>query len=664
MHVQRIPSQSDLLQLFHKAGLRPPTGLQQRVIPLVLKGKDLVAHAEKGSGATVAIVVSLIVGIRGGETRPRALVIVHGAGGVEAFERTWSRFARSVREAPLLLALGAVDDVRREERRLEKGAAVVVGTVDRVIDHIRRGSLSFAELEVVLVEPFEGAGGEGSAAGAPASSAGGAAPGSSAGSSAGAAPVSLPEEALSDFMRDAEFVFAKFPPRCQAVVFSRTALGEKEGLAALVRRPVFLAAADMQAGAGSPVEHLVVHAAGGRSAEALSRLLLGRALAPVLVLHSPRADGQGLAAALRASLVRAEALPPGAAAARRRLFTSFAAREIEVLVLPIPPGGRLVQSELEELQPRTVLYYDIPAARPARDAGRQETDRGAAGAPGSPSRRGPAIVVLSADGQEKDLERFQEAMAVTLQPAEVPGKDEVLGGAIARIVERIRSEADPKELARLRATIRRRVPFFMRSWFAAWLLQSHLPFEAESAQGQPRPQQGRPQQARPLQDRPSQARPLQGKPSQARPQQGRPPQDRPSQARPPGQPSRPAPVRSPSGRPQSGLRPQPAQAAPAPRGTARPDQKPEAGKPGFTQLFVSIGRNRKVFARDLEELFTSTLALFPGEVSDVRVFDKYSFVDIASARAPDAIEKLSGTVMKGRTITVNYAKKKEEKEQS
>jgi hypothetical protein len=79
---------------------------------------------------------------------------------------------------------------------------------------------------------------------------------------------------------------------------------------------------------------------------------------------------------------------------------------------------------------------------------------------------------------------------------------------------------------------------------------------------------------------------------------------------------------------------------------------------------VSIGRNRKVFARDLEELFTSTLALFPGEVSDVRVFDKYSFVDIASARAPDAIERLSGTEMKGRTITVNYAKKREEKEQS
>src|SRR5512137_49898 len=73
MHAQRIPSQSDLLQLFRKAGLRAPTGLQQKVIPLVLKGKDLVAQAEKGAGATVAIVASLIVGIRGGETRPRAL---------------------------------------------------------------------------------------------------------------------------------------------------------------------------------------------------------------------------------------------------------------------------------------------------------------------------------------------------------------------------------------------------------------------------------------------------------------------------------------------------------------------------------------------------------------------------------------------------------------
>jgi hypothetical protein len=82
----------------------------------------------------------------------------------------------------------------------------------------------------------------------------------------------------------------------------------------------------------------------------------------------------------------------------------------------------------------------------------------------------------------------------------------------------------------------------------------------------------------------------------------------------------------------------------------------------YAQLFVSVGRNRRVYARDLTELFTEKLQLAAGEISGVRVFDKYSFVDIAAARAGEAISKLSGLEVKGRPITVNYAKKKEEKE--
>ena len=71
-----------------------------------------------------------------------------------------------------------------------------------------------------------------------------------------------------------------------------------------------------------------------------------------------------------------------------------------------------------------------------------------------------------------------------------------------------------------------------------------------------------------------------------------------------------------------------------------------------------------MFARDLSDHFASRLSLAPGDIGGVRVFDKYSFVDILPERAEEAIAKLSGSELKGRTITVNYAKKKEEKEES
>ena len=39
-----------------------------------------------------------------------------------------------------------------------------------------------------------------------------------------------------------------------------------------------------------------------------------------------------------------------------------------------------------------------------------------------------------------------------------------------------------------------------------------------------------------------------------------------------------------------------------------------------------------MYARDLTTLFTETLSLAAGEIGDVRVFEKYSFVDIVPAR--------------------------------
>ena len=69
-----------------------------------------------------------------------------------------------------------------------------------------------------------------------------------------------------------------------------------------------------------------------------------------------------------------------------------------------------------------------------------------------------------------------------------------------------------------------------------------------------------------------------------------------------------------------------------------------------------------MYARDLTDLFTEKLQLREGDIGGVRVFDKYSFVDIVPGKAEEAISKLNGLEVKGRPIAVNYAKKKEEKE--
>jgi ATP-dependent RNA helicase DeaD len=643
MHPERIPSQTDLLQIYRRAGFRAPTPLQERIVPLVLKGKDIVVQTPEGSGKTAAIVVSLIVGVKGAGAGIQALVVVPTAADVAKVSRVWTRFARLVRDAPLLLALGDTDDARKEQRRLEKGAAVIVGTVERVIDHIRRGSLPFDSLETVFVEAPEGVERE-------------------------------------DFVKDAQFVFAKFPPRLQTVLFSRAPIGEQDELAALLHRPVLVTPEDLAREEGrGEIEHLVVEVDPGRKSEALARIILGRGISAALVLHSPRTDGEALARLLRRSLLRVETAPASIVPAnRKRIFAAFARRETEVLLLPFPSSGRLLPLELEELEPSHVIFFDLAPGARATGGGRE-----GAGRPEPTGRPGPGIIAFAAGGQEREIGRLQEAIGVTMKTGEVPGDDEVLSNSIKRIVGRIRDDADPAELGQLRATIRRSVPFFMRSWFAAYLLKAHLPFEPAAGQPLAAParqplgrQQVREGPREPERLEEARRREPLGR-QQVRPRAAAQASRSDTQAGAPRAAAQASRSDAQAGAPRAAAGPSGAAGAQRPARGERPRSEtrreslgrqqaaapqPVIDRSGFTQLFVSIGRNRRVFARELTDLFIERLHIDAGEVGDVRVFDKYSFVDIAAARAADAISKLSGTELKGRLITVNYAKKKEEKE--
>jgi ATP-dependent RNA helicase DeaD len=101
----------------------------------------------------------------------------------------------------------------------------------------------------------------------------------------------------------------------------------------------------------------------------------------------------------------------------------------------------------------------------------------------------------------------------------------------------------------------------------------------------------------------------------------------------------------------------PAKEQPAQRPTEKPQQKPAAG---FTRLFISAGKSRGIFARDLAAHFTSALKVDRSRLGGIRVLDNYSFLEIDSALAERAISELSGTQLKGRQITVNYARKRED----
>jgi RNA recognition motif-containing protein len=72
-------------------------------------------------------------------------------------------------------------------------------------------------------------------------------------------------------------------------------------------------------------------------------------------------------------------------------------------------------------------------------------------------------------------------------------------------------------------------------------------------------------------------------------------------------------------------------------------------------LFISIGRNRRVFPREILGLINAKAAIPREDVGVIRILDKYSFVQIRNSSADTVIEALNGKSFRGRTLQVNYA---------
>lgn len=79
-----------------------------------------------------------------------------------------------------------------------------------------------------------------------------------------------------------------------------------------------------------------------------------------------------------------------------------------------------------------------------------------------------------------------------------------------------------------------------------------------------------------------------------------------------------------------------------------------------TTIFIGIGRNRRVYPRDLVGLLISVGGLERDRIGDIRVLANYSFVQLFTEDADKAINALNGYDYRGRKLSVSYSKQKEE----
>ena len=146
---------NELAQACVQAGYDAPTPIQCEAVPVVLRGTDLLALAQTGSGKTAAFALPLLQRLAGGAPavrRVRVLVLVPtrelAAQVGDVFRRLGSALARPPKVAVLY---GGVS-VNPQMMALRGSADVVVATPGRLLDLLERNALRLGHVEALVLD--------------------------------------------------------------------------------------------------------------------------------------------------------------------------------------------------------------------------------------------------------------------------------------------------------------------------------------------------------------------------------------------------------------------------------------------------------------------------------------------------------------------------------
>src|SRR5437867_3690767 len=147
-----------LLRAVHEQGYTTPTPIQAQAIPAVLKGGDLLAGAQTGTGKTAGFTLPLLQRLSAegpkrdarGRIAIRALILTPTrelAAQVEESVRTYGKHLRLTS----MVMFGGVG-MQPQIDKLKRGVDILVATPGRLLDHHQQRTLDLSHVEIFVLD--------------------------------------------------------------------------------------------------------------------------------------------------------------------------------------------------------------------------------------------------------------------------------------------------------------------------------------------------------------------------------------------------------------------------------------------------------------------------------------------------------------------------------
>lgn len=357
-----------LLKAISELGFEAPTPIQAEAIPVLLQGRDILGQAQTGTGKTAAFALPLLQRLDREEKCVQALVLaptrelaIQVAAGIHGFAKH-----TDFRVVPVY----GGQPIDRQLRALRAGSEIVVGTPGRVLDHLRRGSLTLDKVKFCALDEAD-------------------------------------EMMALGFIDDMESILSELPPENQLALFSATMPPKIAQLTKkFLKNPVHIAIEPKRRTLDT-TNQTYYEVPSGKKLEALARVLDMETPGSTIVFCRTRQDTTDIADELRMRGYAAEALNGDMAQTERdRVMRRFREGQAELLIATdVAARGLDIDSVTH------VINHDVPwdVEQYIHRIGRT----------GRAGRSGDAITLVSGR-EKKQLMFIERAVGAPIRPARIP----------------------------------------------------------------------------------------------------------------------------------------------------------------------------------------------------------------------------------------------------
>lgn len=311
-----------ILKAIAEQGYQSPTPIQQKTIPVILQGKDVLGGAQTGTGKTAAFTLPILQKLSAQPQmlqakQVRCLVLTPTR---ELAQQVADNIAAYARHLPLKTAVfyGGVS-MNPQLAAAEAGLDILIATPGRLLDHMHQGTISLYQLEVLVLDEAD-------------------------------------RMLDMGFIHDIQRIMAKLPPKRQTLLFSATFSKEIKELADhLLDSPELIEVATANS-ASAQVQQLAFRVDSQRKRELLSHVIGARNWQQVLIFSRTKHGADRLSKQLALDGIEAAAIHGDKSQGHRtKVLQDFKNGQLRVLVATDIAARGL---DIEDLP--IVVNYDLP----------------------------------------------------------------------------------------------------------------------------------------------------------------------------------------------------------------------------------------------------------------------------------------------------------------